>query len=195
MEDMGRVEISAKQLRHRGYVQDAVIAAVAMTGVVAVGMLAPNVFQILPHITGKNRYKLAYQTKGAVSRLVVKGYIRFVTRGDKKYIELTGKGRRSLAFEREKARTTEQSKKKWDQRYRLVMFDVPERRKGTRDRIRLLMHECGFLRLQDSVWVFPHDCEELILLAKTDLSLGKEIVYAVVESIENDGWIRRHFGL
>lgn len=192
---MGEVEIVAKKRRRQRYVQDTVMAAVGVAGVLAVTMLAPNVFQLLPHIMGKKRYKLAFQTKTAVSRLLVKGHIRFITRDGKKYIELTDVGRRTLALEREKARITDVSRKKWDKRYRLVMFDIPQRRKSTRDRVRLLMHECGFLRLQDSVWVFPHDCEELIALAKADLRIGRDIVYAVVESIENDGWIKRHFGL
>ena len=57
------------------------------------------------------------------------------------------------------------------------------------------MQECGFLRIQDSVWLYPHDCEELITLMKAELRTGKDVLYAVVESIENDGWIRKHFGL
>lgn len=193
--DMGKVENVAKKYRRQAFVQDAIMAAVGITGVLAVTMLAPNIFQILPHIMGKKRYKLAYHAKTAASRLAIKGHIRFITRAGKKYIELTEKGRSALAFEREKARVANVLGRKWDKRYRLVMFDIPEKRKGVRDRVRHLMRECGFLRLQDSVWVFPHDCEELVILAKAELRVGKDIVYAVVESIENDMWIRRHFGL
>ena len=63
------------------------------------------------------------------------------------------------------------------------------------DRLRRLMREYGFLRLQNSVWVYPHDCEELISLIKADLRIGKDVLYAVVESIEYDAWIKKHFNL
>jgi hypothetical protein len=192
---MGKVELVAKKRRRQQYIQDAVMAAVSGAGLLAVAMLAPNILQILPHITGKKRSKLAFKTKTAASRLAAKGYIRFINRGGKKYIEITKEGSRAIAFEREKAQLVDTRKRKWDKRYRLVMFDIPQTRKTTRDRVRLLMRECGFLRLQDSVWIFPHDCEELIVLAKADLRVGKDIVYAVVESMENDGWIKKHFGL
>ena len=57
------------------------------------------------------------------------------------------------------------------------------------------MKEMGFLRLQDSVWVFPYDCEEVIALIKADLRIGKDVLYTIVEKIENDKPIKKHFDL
>ena len=75
------------------------------------------------------------------------------------------------------------------------MLDIPEYRRKTRSRLRALMNDFGFLRLQDSVWVSPYDCEDLISLVKAELKVGKDILYAVVDQIENDSWIKKHFGL
>lgn len=75
------------------------------------------------------------------------------------------------------------------------MFDIPQRRRGTRDRLRRMMRDFGFLRIQDSVWLSPYDCEELIALAKAELRLGKDVLYAIVEEIENDRWIKKYFNL
>jgi len=58
-----------------------------------------------------------------------------------------------------------------------------------------MMLDFGFLRVQYSVWVSPYDCEELIALVKAELRLGKDVLYVVVEQIENDGWIKKHFQL
>ncbi|KKW42146.1 MAG: hypothetical protein UY91_C0006G0018 [Parcubacteria group bacterium GW2011_GWB1_55_9] len=74
-------------------------------------------------------------------------------------------------------------------------FDVPEKRKKIRERLRFEMQEVGFLHLQDSAWVYPYDCEEFIALLKADLHIGKDVLYAIVEEIENDKWIRKHFSL
>jgi hypothetical protein len=49
--------------------------------------------------------------------------------------------------------------------------------------------------MQDSVWIFPYDCEELVALLKADFKVGKDLLYMVVEKIENDHALRLHFNL
>ena len=58
-----------------------------------------------------------------------------------------------------------------------------------------MMRAAGFLRLQDSVWVYPYDCEDFVALLKADLRLGREMLYIIAEKIENDGWLRQEFNL
>ena len=57
------------------------------------------------------------------------------------------------------------------------------------------MRSAGFLQLQQSVWVYPHDCEDLVALLKADLHIGKDVLYLIVEKIERDAWVRKHFGI
>ena len=110
-------------------------------------------------------------------------------------MRLTKRGEERFALEQQKMSLGKERPKKWDRRYRLVMFDVPEKRRKTRDRLRYEMQDVGFLRIQDSAWVYPYDCEEFIALLKADLHIGEDVLYAVVEEIENDAHIRKHFKL
>ena len=190
---MGEVEKEARKRKQRRNIQQAILATVGLVGVLAVGAIAPNLMQVLPHITG-DRYKLAYKAKTAAGRLAQKGLVRFTMNHGIRSVELTEKGRRALTIE-QASYSIDTRYRRWDKRYRLVMFDVPQRRRSARDKLRSVMRECGFLRLQDSVWVYPHDCEELIALIKVELHIGKEMLYAVVESLENDAWVKRHFGI
>ncbi len=57
------------------------------------------------------------------------------------------------------------------------------------------MRELGFARLQDSVWVYPYDCEDLMALLKADLKIGAAVLYMVVEHIENDKQLQTQFAL
>ena len=57
------------------------------------------------------------------------------------------------------------------------------------------MQEYGFIRLQDSVWVYPYDCEDLIALAKANFRIGFDVLYMIVERIERDTHLREHFAL
>ena len=83
----------------------------------------------------------------------------------------------------------------WDGKWRLVIVEIPEKKRGVRDRIRGLVVRLGFLRLQDSVWVYPYDCEELVTLLKTDLKIGRAVLYIIADAIEFDRPLRAHFGL
>ncbi len=69
------------------------------------------------------------------------------------------------------------------------------KKKNVRERIRHIVTSTGFRRLQDSVWVYPYACEEVIGLMKTELGVGKYLLYLIVDQIENDKFLREEFKL
>ena len=83
--------------------------------------------------------------------------------------------------------------KRWDGKWRVLAFDIPEKQKYLRERIRGILVMIGFVRLQDSVWIYPYDCEDIIRLFKTDLKIGKNMLYMIVESLEHDFFLKIHF--
>lgn len=190
---MGVVETDARKKKKKRNVRNAVLITVGAAGMIAVAAVAPNIFQLLGKSGALARLK--YQTKGVLSRLKQKGDIEFVEMDGKRYVRLTERGEKSLALEQQRMLLTNGKPRRWDKRYRLVIFDVPEKRKNIRDRLRFEMQAVGFLRIQDSSWLYPYDCEEFMALLKADLHIGKDVLYAVVEEIENDKWIRKHFNL
>jgi hypothetical protein len=178
----------------RGDVQKAMIAALGIAGVLAVAMLAPNTLQLLRYVP-RHRARFFGNTMTAARRLVLRGYAVWVEKEGKKYLRLTDKGKKVFAFEQAKISLQQQRKRKWDGKWRMVVFDVPERRRGIRFKLRSVMRDIGFARLQDSVWVYPYNCEDFIALLKADLKIGKDVLYAIVDTIENDKALRNHFGL
>ena len=75
------------------------------------------------------------------------------------------------------------------------MFDIREERKRLREKVRQTLISLGFKRLQDSVWVHPYDCEDIIMLLKSDFKIGKDLLYIIADTIENDTRLRKDFGL
>lgn len=191
--EMGSIESGAKKKRTKRDLQNAALMAIGLAGTIAVMAVAPNMFQILGRTGAIARLK--YRSRGILTRLKQKGLVEFVERDEKKYVQLTGLGEKTLDFYRERLNLSGNKPKKWDRRYRLIMFDIPEKRKQVRERLRFEMQDTGFLRIQDSAWVYPYDCEEFMALLKADLRIGKDVLYAVVEEIENDAHIRKHFNL
>ena len=51
---------------------------------------------------------------------------------------------------------------KWDGEWRIVIFDIPERFKKAREALRKKLKDLGFIKLQESVFVFPYECENEI---------------------------------
>ena len=191
---MGVLEQKSKRNRRLGAYQAALLAAVALGVVVFIAATAPNAAQLLKYFPGyKKGAKFNYQVKSALSRLAENGLLTFVEKGGKRYARITPEGKRALDLETERIKVTK--KRRWDRRWRLVVFDIPERRRSVRIRLRKFMASCGFYRLQDSVWAYPHDCEDLIALVKAEFRIGADALYLIVEQMERDKNLREHFQL
>jgi DNA-binding transcriptional regulator PaaX len=109
-------------------------------------------------------------------------------------LRLTDRGRRDYEREQAAQQTTARSLK-WDGAWRVLIFDIPEHRRKQRLQLRFQLKRIGFIRLQDSVWVYPYDCEDFVVLLKADLKIGKDLLYIIADSLEGDEPLRKHFKL
>lgn len=83
----------------------------------------------------------------------------------------------------------------WDGKWRLVIFDIPEKIRKGRDALREKLKELGFYEIQRSVLVFPHPCQEEIEFLVEFFNLRKFVRFATIESIDNDLHLRKIFHL
>lgn len=191
---MGTLEKEAREIRRRGQIKDVLLMTLLVGGMIAIGAVPRNILPTLG-FKPKNQRRFNTYTKTVAHRLVQQQLAAWIKRDGKTFLRITPAGRQRLAFTREKMQLVTGGKRRWDKRWRMVVFDLPERRRATRAKLRSIMAEVGFIRLQDSVWVYPYDCEEFIALLKAELKIGKDALYAIVEKIENDKTIREHFRL
>lgn len=191
---MGTTEAAARGKRRKRQLKMGLLAAAAGTGILLTMAMAPNTLQLLRFIPGQKGSRFTYQNKRALGRLKEKGMVTFTRVGSKWYARITDKGRSHLDTE-ELREHMRRPRKRWDRRWRVIAFDIPERRRSIRDRLRARMVSYGFIKLQDSVWVYPHDCKEVLALIKAELKVGAAVLYMVVEEIEHDRRLREHFKL
>ena len=191
---MGKLEQEAKSERRKGYVQKALLSVIAISGILVVAAVAPNVLQLIGGYP-RGKYQFNHQLKSAASKLANKGLVRFEKRDGRNYMEITARGRQLLEHEQQREALLQRAKKRWDKRWRMVVFDIPEKYRKTRDRLRSTLRSLGFIQLQASVWVYPYDCEEVVTLLKTELKTGAQVLYAIVEKIEFDSRLRKHFNV
>ncbi len=187
-------EDAEKKRERRADIQRVLLGVVGAAGLLSLVLLAPNAVQVLKLFKRRNpRYRSPRYINGVAGKLQKKGWLRVERRGGKSFLRLTEKGEWELLKYKLQEKTLQ--KKKWDGKWRLVIFDIKESKRLLRDRIRTDIVTFGFVRLQDSVWVYPHDCEDLIVLLKAHCKIGKEVLYVISEKIENDGWLKKKFSL
>ena len=131
-----------------------------------------------------------YRRKRAIERLIELEFIE--KRAERLSITATG---HTALIDRIEITKRLLETKTWDGKWRIVTFDIPEKYTLLRDKIRHILKRAGFVRLQHSVWIFPHECFELVALLKEESQLADHILYGVLERIENDGHLRKIFGL
>jgi len=132
-----------------------------------------------------------YYANRAIDNLLKK---KLVSRNSSLGFALTAKGEDLLAkFELEDFEIPRP--KKWDGKYRVITFDIAEKKKLIRQELRRWLVKLGFARLQNSVWVYPYECQDIVALIKANYGVVKDVIYLTVESIENDQWLKEAFCL
>ncbi|MBI3631124.1 MAG: hypothetical protein HY221_02195 [Candidatus Sungbacteria bacterium] len=73
----------------------------------------------------------------------------------------------------------------WDGRWRIAMFDVPEKYKRTRDALRMHLKNIGFYEFQKSVFVHPHPCAKEIEYITEFYQARRFVRFIVATEIDN----------
>ncbi len=83
----------------------------------------------------------------------------------------------------------------WDRRWRLVFFDVPEKKRRGRDALRLKLRELGFYEWQKSVFVHPYPCRDQIDFIVEFFELRPFVRYGDLINPTNEAELKLHFHL
>lgn len=168
-----------------------VLLAVGLTGLLVMAAAVPNVVNALPSRSFKAYAKGTLDK--SIRRLLKRGLLKFVQGNRGWRLELTPRGHE--LFEKLEMELRLSKPKKWDRKWHLLIFDIEETRKKIRDRLRRSLLNMGFYRLQDSVWVYPYPCEEILELLRTKYGVRHDALYVCAQKIAKDQWLREHFKL
>lgn len=111
-------------------------------------------------------------------------------------IKLTEKGKKvvkKILFDNMKI----EKQKKWDKKWRIVIFDIPEKKRGKHQRnlMRLKLQTIGFYQLQKSVWVHLYPCEKEVQLICEVYEINPYVNIITAEKIYNDDLLTKYFKL
>ena len=174
-----------------------ILRTLAVGGLISVALVAPKTLTLLKKLDrgAVNRKNLYRRITQAITDLEYVGLVKTSGERGHRKVELTDKGHATVeTIYANEYRIPEPAF--WDGKWRVVIFDIREKRRRVRSQLRLLLSGAGFLRLQDSVWVYPYPCDEFVGLIRAHLKSGTgEMLSFVAEALESDKKLREHFRL
>ena len=119
----------------------------------------------------------------AVARLEKHGLLKKRRKDEKIYLMLTEKGKKIV---REHRKSRKYSRRSWDKKWRVVIFDVPEKRGRAREYLRNYLKVLGFGKVQRSIWITPYDFGRLIDHFSVKMKITECIYHMTVTQFR--GW-------
>lgn len=174
-----------------------ILMILALGGVAFAGAVIPGIMKATSGSRRFRNYK-KQQFKSAVNNLKRRKLIEIISeKDDRVRVNLTSKGMkrvREFAFDN----LSIPKPKKWDRKWRVVIFDIPTHPKKlniARNALREKIKELGFHKLQHSAWIYPYPCEDEILLVAEIFEVTKYIEILTVEKLIHESKIKHAFSL
>lgn len=105
---------------------------------------------------------------------------------------LTNKGRETaLSFDPDYL--TVKRPASWDKRWRVVIYDIPDKKKAARDALRHKLNELGFKEWQRSVFIHPYPCLDEINFIIEFFDVRPYVRYAELTNPTNEAELKLHF--
>ncbi|MDO8529498.1 MAG: hypothetical protein Q7S18_02415 [bacterium] len=187
--------------KNKKEIAKSILKGILIGGAIAVSTNNPRFFKyVLPKIIKYLSYaikdsKSKKEVYDVFSRLKNQGLIKYEYIGKQIHISLTEEGKKKAGkyqideLEIEKPR-------KWDKKWRVLIFDIADKHKIKRESLRGKLKELGLYQLQKSVWIFPYNFYKEIEMLRDFFGLNNsEMKIIDAHKIEDDADARLHFGI
>lgn len=171
------------------------VLKIAVTGTaLTTGLLIPNAMialekqldAFLNHMDKRERQR---EARRIISYMKSQGLLK----GKYEHgLKITAKGRLRLASA-EFDNLAIGNQKQWDHIWRLVFYDVPEQYRSGRQVLTAKLQELGFFQLQQSVWIHPFPCREVVERVTTNFNLERYVSYIETTHLDNETALIKRF--
>ncbi|OGN00023.1 MAG: CRISPR-associated endonuclease Cas2 [Candidatus Yanofskybacteria bacterium RIFCSPHIGHO2_02_FULL_41_29] len=84
---------------------------------------------------------------------------------------------------------------KWDSKWRVVIFDIPDKKKSAREALRRKLENMGFYKLQKSVFIHPWECLDEIFFLRKVFEVEPNVSVLVADAIDEEMRLRKLFNI
>ena len=173
-----------------------ILEGIAITGLTALAATSP--YFGLNSIRGfKGRWSKEERRKFyfSIYYLDRRGYVKILKNNNGNMVaRITRRGEQvihKLNFDQMKLPKPE----KWDGKWRVVIFDIPNSKSKNRLAFSQKLKELGFIMIQKSVWAYPFECYKELGVARKFYEIEKYATYLEAVEIEDELHWRGRFNL
>ncbi len=135
-----------------------------------------------------------FQLKRTIDRLRKRKMVKIVERENETVVELAELGRKEL-LRYDISKMVISKPRKWDGKWWMVIFDIPETKRKKRNRFQKKLKNLGFYFLQKSVCVYPFNCKKEIEFLREVFEVKKGVDIVRVEYFEKENLVKQKFNL
>lgn len=120
--------------------------------------------------------------RATIKRLEKQKLVAWTEKNGEFILSLTERGNKRL-LQYKLDNLTIPETKKWDHMFRVIVFDIPEKKKMAREFLRKKLKEMGFYQWQKSVFVIPFECKDEIDFLRHTLEIAPYVQYLLAKEI------------
>ncbi|MCL5435832.1 MAG: CRISPR-associated endonuclease Cas2 [Patescibacteria group bacterium] len=121
-----------------------------------------------------------------------RGAVKISQKAAIKFVRLTRNGELELLL----AKTIKfRRPNKWDGKWRMIMFDIPEQAHKLRDRLRWLLKKHHFMKIQQSAYISPWELNRAAVEYLIATGLKKFTRILRIDALDDDKELQVHFKL
>jgi len=186
------------QKHRRGELAKEILLMVAAGIAIPAAFLLPNIpFALKPllkALTKKSHVSKNTSLIRSITYLKRNRLVSVAHHGDQQILTLSEKGRkRVLQFNAD--RMAIRKPRRWDGYWRIVLFDIPEKRRRGREALRNKLKHLGFYQLQKSCFVHPFECKSEIDFISELYEVSSYVNFVLAKEIEGQPLLQKMFGL
>lgn len=158
----------------------------------AVILSGPNILKILKVLKRDYDRMSKQRIKDALRQLERKKIIEFQNKGYETYVKLTPDGKKEiLKYKVDELKFIRP--KIWDKKWRIIVFDVPEKLSKARKYLASTLRRAGAYQFQKSVFVYPHECEDDIRFISELYKVQPFVKIIEAGKIDHHEVLKKHF--
>ncbi len=188
----------AKKITLNNYTTRSIILAIAKIGIITISCTSPYFLHaVVRGYLEEKRIEYIKRKARRLSELAKRKLISIEELPNNEVrITLTHQGKLLIRqYELEHMQITKP--KKWDNYWRIIIYDIPTKRRAASNALRAKLKMLGLVQLQKSIWVTPYECiaEIEFLCTIFDIVIDKHIHYFKTKEIPKEKALREFFEL
>ncbi len=185
---LNRIE---REINRYPYVKE-ILLLLAGGLVISAALLMPGLHYAIPSSTWQGRGYKKYRLKETLKRLHKQKVVDVLETKDGYIVKITKNGlTRALRYKLDEMNV--KRKKSWDKKWRIVIFDIEEKKKKFRDELRKRLKQLRFYLLQESVYVHAFPCFDEVEFLRQIYEVPINTTYILAEKIESQENLEKYF--